>query len=76
MQIDKKALEGLLALNDRQLASMINRLIAESGINPAEFNIDPASASSIRAAIAGADEAELNRIVQQYEVNKKGRGTN
>lgn len=75
MQIDKKALEGLLALNDRQLASIINRLIAESGIDPAEFNIDPSSASSIRSAIAGADEAELNRIVQQYEANKKGRGT-
>ena len=74
MQIDKKALEGLLALNDKQLASIINRLIAESGIDPKEFNIDPSSASSIRSAIAGADEAELRRIVEQYEANKKGRG--
>ena len=74
MQIDKKALEGLLALNDKQLASVINRLIAESGINPAEYNIDPQSASSIRAAISSADEAELNKIVEQYEANKKGRG--
>lgn len=74
MQIDKKALEGLLALNDKQLASIINRLIAESGINPAEFNIDPSSASSIRRAIAGADEADLRRIVEEYEANKKGRG--
>ena len=53
---------------------MINRLIVESGINPAEYNIDPSSASSIRSAIAGADEEELNRIVQQYEANKKARG--
>ena len=74
MQIDKKALEGLLALNDRQLASVINRLIAESGINPAEFNIDPSSASSIRAAISGADEEDLNEIIRQYEENKKNRG--
>ncbi len=74
MQIDRKALEGLLALNDRQLTLIINRLIAESGINPAEYNIDPASVASIRSAISGATDEELNGIVARYEAEKKAKG--
>ena len=74
MQIDRKALEGLLSLNDRQLTLIINRLLSESGINPAEYNIDPQSVSSIRSAISGATDADLQRIVSQYEANKKAKG--
>jgi len=75
MQIDKKALEGLLSLNDRQLMMIINRLVAESGIDPAQYNIDPASISSIRAAISGATDEQLDSIVKQYEENKQKRGS-
>lgn len=74
MQIDRKALEGLLSLNDRQLTLIINRLLSESGINPADYNIDPQSVSSIRSAISGATDADLQRIVSQYEANKKAKG--
>ncbi len=77
MQIDKRALEGLLKLNDRQLMTIINRLVSESGIDPAQFNIDPQSVSSIRAAISGATDEQLNSIVEQYEQNtadRRGRG--
>ena len=74
MQIDRKALEGLLALNDRQLMMIINRLIAQSGIDPAQFNIDPKDIVSIRTAISGASDEDLNSIVEQYEKNTKGRG--
>ena len=74
MQIDKKALEGLLALNDKQLSAMINRLLAQSGIDPSAFNVDPRDVSSIRAAIAGASDADLQRIVDQYEANQRERG--
>ena len=74
MQIDRKALEGLLSLNDRQLMMIINRLAAESGINPAEFNIDPKDIVSIRNAISTASDDDLQRIVDQYESNKKAKG--
>lgn len=74
MQIDRKALEGLLSLNDKQLMTVINKLAAQSGINLAEFNVDPQSVASIRSAISGASDEELDRIVRQYESNKTGRG--
>ena len=54
--------------------SIINRLATDSGINPAEFNIDPKDVASIRSAISTASDADLQRIVDQYETNKKSRG--
>lgn len=75
MQIDRRALEGLLALNDAQLMAIITRLAAQSGIDPAEFNIDPTSIASIRKAISGATDEELARVVAQYQANtQRGKG--
>ena len=59
MQIDRRSLEGLLSLNDRQLMTIINRLVATSGIDPAQFNIDPKDVASIRTAISSASDEEL-----------------
>ena len=72
MQIDRKMLNGLLSLNDRQLQSFFVRLINDSGIDPAQFNIDPQSVQSIRNAIRNASDEDLTKIAEQYEANKKG----
>ena len=74
MQINKNALNGLLSLNDKQLMSIINRLAADSGIDPAQFNIDPKDVASVRTALSSATENDLQSIVKQYEANKKARG--
>ena len=75
MQIDRKSLESLLSLNDKQLVAIINRLVSQSGIDPSEYNIDPNSVSSIRNAIRGASDEELNKIVTQYQANAHKRGS-
>lgn len=75
MQIDRKALDGLLALNDKQLLAIINRLASSSGIDPSEYNIDPTSVSSVRNALRTATDEDLERIVTQYQTNTKNRGT-
>ena len=74
MQIDRASLEKLLALNDRQLTAVIQRLITQSGINPADFSINPKDIQGIRAALGSASDEELARIAAQYEAsrNKKG----
>ena len=74
MQIDRKALEGLLTLNDKQLMMIINRLVTQSGIDPSQFNIDPKDIASIRTALSSATDEQLDDIVKQYEVNKQTRG--
>ena len=74
MQIDRKALEGLLTLNDKQLMMIINRLVTQSGIDPSQFNIDPKDIASIRTALSNATDEQLDDIVKQYEANKQTRG--
>ncbi|MBE6546609.1 MAG: hypothetical protein E7668_04100 [Ruminococcaceae bacterium] len=74
MQIDRSAIDRLLRLNDNQLKTIITRLAAESGIDPADFNIDPKSIESIRHALSTATNDDLRRVAEQYEANKNKRG--
>ena len=74
MNIDRSALEKLLTLNDRQLMAIINKLVADSGIDPADFNINTQDISSLRKALSGATDEDLKRIAEQYEANKRNRG--
>ncbi len=71
MQIDRQSLEKLLSLNDRQLKLFINKLAADSGIDPAEFNINTQDIESIRRALSTATDSDLARIAQMYEQNRK-----
>jgi hypothetical protein len=72
MQIDRKALDGLLCMNDRQLTALINRLLSQSGIDPSSLGIDPNSVRSIRSAIASASDEDIKRVVEQYEAQARG----
>lgn len=74
MQIDREALAKIQNLNDRQLMLLIQRLVAQSGIDPAQFNLDPKSVDSIRRALRTATDEDLKRIAEQYEANRKKRG--
>ena len=71
MQIDRRSIERLLTLNDRQLGLVITKLLAESGIDPASFNIDPKDISSVRRALGNASDEELRRVTEQYEDYKR-----
>ena len=71
MQINRENLEKLLSLNDRQLKMIVQRLAAQSGIDTKALNIDTGSIESIRRALSSATDADLTRIAEQYERNKK-----
>lgn len=71
MQIDRASLEKLLTLNDRQLKLVINKLAADSGIDPREFNINTQDIESIRRALSSASDSDLARIAEMYEQNRK-----
>lgn len=74
MQIDRKSLEKLLTLNDRQLSLVIKKLAAESGIDPASLNINPNDIASVRRALSGATDADIKMITEQYENYKNNGG--
>lgn len=71
MEIKRESIDKLLSLNDWQLKMIIQRLIAESGIDPSQFNIDTNSIESIRRALTTASDAELKQIAEQYEQNQR-----
>lgn len=71
MQIDRESLEKLLSLNDRQLKLVINKLAADSGIDPAAFNINTQDIESIRRALSTATDSDLARVAEMYEQNRK-----
>lgn len=74
MQIDSKMLKRLLAMNDEQLGQMIQKIAAESGIDPAQLGINPQSIESVRAALGsiGDDELEgINRLYEDYRRSKR-----
>lgn len=74
MQIDRASLEKLLAMNDRQLMAVVNRLAVGSGIDPAALGINPRDIQSIRQALQTATDEDLQNIAAQYEANRKKKG--
>ena len=75
MQIDSKMLNKLLAMNDEQLGQVIQKIAAESGIDPAQLGINPQNIESVRSALGsiGDDELEgINRLYEDYRRGKRG----
>ena len=70
MQINREGLDKLLSMNDFQLKMIITKLAAQSGIDPAQFNMDTNSIESIRRVLSNATDADLKRIAEQYANNQ------
>lgn len=73
MEIKRENIDKLLSLNDWQLKMIIQKIAAESGIDPAQFNIDTNSIDSIRKALTNATDEELRQVAEQYEQNMKNK---
>ena len=74
MQIDERMLKRLLAMNDEQLGQMIQKIAAETGIDPAQLGINSQSIESVRSALGsiGEDELEgINRLYEDYRRNQR-----
>ena len=74
MQIDERMLKRLLAMDDEKLGEVIQKIAAESGIDPAELGINPQNIESVRSALGsiGEDELEgINRLYEDYRRSKR-----
>ena len=74
MQIDERMLKKLLAMNDEQLGQMIQKIAAESGIDPAQLGINPQNIESVRSALGSIGEDELEGINRLYEDYRRDKG--
>ncbi|MBE6553934.1 MAG: hypothetical protein E7666_06280 [Ruminococcaceae bacterium] len=73
MQIDRKTLDRLLNMNDAQLGALIQKIAAESGIDPAALGINPENISAIRQALGSATSADMEQYNQLYDEYRKKR---
>lgn len=70
MQLDRKSLERLLMLSDRQLQAVIERLATEYGLDLSKFQVRPGDMESLRRAIRNASDQDLMELTKQLN---KGR---
>ncbi len=75
MQLDKRMLERLLTMNDEALAELIRTVAQEAGIDPAQLGMNPNDVQSIRKALQGATDADLqamNAVYSDYKQSRRG----
>lgn len=73
MQLDKRMLERLLTMNDEQLAALIGNVAKEAGIDPAQLGLNPNNVQSIRQALSGATDADIQAMNAVYNDYKQQR---
>ena len=66
MQLDKKTLNRLLALDDDQLRTFIRTLAERQGLDLSAFQLSVNDIAGIRRVLAEADEETLKRIAEQF----------
>lgn len=67
MQFDRKALDRLLMLNDKQLELVIRKLASEYGLDLTRLNIDPRNMHELREALRRADDKTLEGLGEQLK---------
>ena len=71
MQLDRNAINRMLSLNDEQLKSLIRSLAENTGLDLSSFNISATDVQSIRRALSGATDADLERAAEQLRQRPK-----
>ena len=75
MTLDRTAVNKLLALSDKQLALVIQKLVAEAGLDPATLPISTTNMAALRAALSMATDADLEMAAKQLaKMSKDGKG--
>ena len=72
MQFDRKALDRLLLLNDKQLAQVVEKLATEYGLDLSAAGITVENMGELRRALRAADDDTLLRFGEQLRRGRKG----
>ncbi len=73
MQLDRKAIDHLLGMNDAQLKFVISKLAVEAGLDLSSFNISGTDIASIRKALGNATDADIAKAAEQLSERKQRR---
>lgn len=73
MQIDRNALNRILDMNDEQLRTLITQIAQETGIDPAALGLNPQNIASVRQALSGATESDIQKLDALYADYRRNR---
>ena len=65
MQFDRKALDRLLLLNDRQLEMVVRKLATDYGLDLKSLHITTDNLKGLREALRSATDEELSALGEQ-----------
>lgn len=71
MILDRNALNRLLSLNDKQLKAVLERLAGESGLDLSALNVSPDDIASVRSALSGATDRDLEEAARKLSEKKR-----
>ena len=63
MQLDRKSLDKLLALNDDQLRRVLRGLLSQYGIDPSAVPLDQFDMGKLRAVLKTAADEDIARFL-------------
>ena len=66
MQLDKRSLERLLALNDDQLRAVLGRLLTEYGVDVGRVPLGQMDMTALRGVLAAATDEDIARLLQSF----------
>ena len=73
MQLDRNALNTLIALDDAQLKFVISRLAVNAGVDIGQFNLNTGDAQKIRQVLSSLTDADIALAQAQIDAHRKGR---
>ena len=71
MKLDRKTLDRLLSLNDRQLSAVIEKLTREYGVDLGSLQISTSDMEALRRTLRNATDEELMNFTRRLRVKKK-----
>ncbi len=72
MQLDRKSLDTLIALDDAQLKFVISRLAVNAGIDIGHFDLNTNDAKKIREVLANLTDADIALAQSQIDARRRG----
>ena len=73
MELDQRMLARVLAMNDDQLAALIEKIAKEAGVDASALGLNTENISSIRSALGSASSADLEQMNQIYQSYRQSR---
>ena len=75
MQLDRKTINRVLDLDDRQLRRLIEHLATEAGVDASALGVNTTDLTALRRALGQAGDAELEAMSRSLEeVRRRSKG--